>query len=138
MVTIILQESNYAGSYKNSISFKYTYSFFGKNMIFGPYELSRGIGGNIGASYAGEFSPFYSYARGHVMDDLTKTIMNNYNQVNYWSNPNVVYPPTGAPTGVEDYSDNARLWQEKRASLAAVGNEDSGKTISFICHVIFI
>ena len=38
-------------------------------------------------------------------------------RVNYWSNPGVIYPVTGTPTGVTDVSDNARLLTENRSEL---------------------
>ena len=39
-------------------------------------------------------------------------------RMNYWSNPNVLLPQTGTPTGVEGVSDNARLLTENRSDEA--------------------
>ena len=50
---------------------------------------------------------------------------NHYTRVNYYSNPNVIYPATGTPTVVAGVSYNARLLVENRMSLAAIGDESS-------------
>lgn len=46
-------------------------------------------------------------------------------RVNYYSNPDVVYPGTGTPTGVEGVSNNAAVITKNRFAMAALGDESS-------------
>ena len=45
------------------------------------------------------------------------------NKVNYYSNPDVTFPATGTPTGVEGVSNNAKVMTEVRFNMAAMGDE---------------
>ena len=48
---------------------------------------------------------------------------NQYTRVNYYSNPNVIYPVTFTATGVVGVSENAALLMFNRFALAVVGDE---------------
>ena len=47
-------------------------------------------------------------------------------RVNYNSNPNVILPDTGTPTGLAGISDNAAVLTRNRFMLAALGDESAG------------
>ena len=56
-------------------------------------------------------------------------------RVNYYSNPSVILPLTGTPTGVAGVSDTARVITQNRFIMAANGDEsakcqDKGRMIS--------
>lgn len=44
--------------------------------------------------------------------------------MNYYSNPDVIFPTTGTPTGVTDVSNNARLITANRFAMAACGTDE--------------
>ena len=44
-------------------------------------------------------------------------------KANYYSNPDVIFPGTGTPTGVAGVSNNARVLREMIGQMAAVGDE---------------
>ena len=46
-------------------------------------------------------------------------------RVNYYSNPSVILPETGTPTGVADEADNARVFRENIAAFAEIGDESA-------------
>ena len=45
--------------------------------------------------------------------------------VNYYSNPNVILPDTGTPTGLAGVSDNAAVLTKNRFMMAALGDESA-------------
>ena len=46
-------------------------------------------------------------------------------RVNYYSNPSVILPDTGTPTGLEGISDNAAVLTKNRFTMAALGDESA-------------
>ena len=44
-------------------------------------------------------------------------------KVNYYSNPDVIFPRTGTPTGFGGVSNNARVLKEMIGQMAALGDE---------------
>merc|ERR1711952_550900 len=46
-------------------------------------------------------------------------------RVNYYSNPVVIFPLTGTPTGVEGVSNNAAVLMRNIGTFAALGDESS-------------
>merc|ERR1719410_2256445 len=46
-------------------------------------------------------------------------------KANYYSNPDVIYPGTGTPTGVDGVSNNAAVITKNRFAMAALGDESS-------------
>ena len=84
------------------------------------HAFSHELGHNFGADHNNEASnqPQHSipYARGHLLESSHpkgfRTIMsyrngkNNLIPINYFSNPKVIYPGSGSPTGVENASNN--------------------------------
>ena len=49
----------------------------------------------------------------------------NYRRVNYYSNPDVIHPLTGTPTGVAGISNNAAIITQNRRAFASIGDESS-------------
>jgi hypothetical protein len=47
-------------------------------------------------------------------------------RVNFYSNPDIILPATGTPTGVE-MSNNAKVLIQNRFKVAALGNESSSQ-----------
>ena len=108
-----------------------------KSCALGYYSFGHEIGHNFGAHHnieAGRNNKF-SYGHGHLIEagqssTGVRTIM-AYNaqghreRVNYYSNPDVTYPGTGTPTGVEGVSNNAAVITKNRFAMAALGDESS-------------
>ena len=51
-------------------------------------------------------------------------------KANYYSNPDVIFPGTGTPTGVAGVSNNARVLREMIGQMAALGDESG--TCSYV------
>ncbi len=129
--------------YLDTIGNGYTFSVTKKSCAVGYYSFGHEVGHNVGAHHNPEVAnnKFYQYGHGHLIsagngNKGVRTIMAYYAsghsyRVNYWSNPNINYPSTKTSTGVSELSDNARVWQQNRARLAAIGAEDSGNLFNF-------
>lgn len=94
--------------------------------ITGNYTFAHEIGHLQGARHERGADPFGSSGHGYVdPNGQWRTIMatgatcNNCLRVNYWSNPNVIYPPTGQPMGTILYENNARMLNTTAATVAA-------------------
>ena len=46
-------------------------------------------------------------------------------RANYYSNPDIIFPKTGTPTGVAGVSNNAKVITQNRRAFAALGDESS-------------
>ena len=148
VAALLVLDAWYCGvGYLDTIASKYTFSISAKDCAVGYYTFGHEVGHNVGAHHDPDTSTntIYSYGHGHLIAagngaSGVRTIMaysatgHSY-RVNHWSNPEINYSDTNTPTGVAGLSDNARLWQEKRASLAAVGSESGIKSI-FIKYLI--
>ena len=77
----------------------------------------------------------FSYGHGHLIQPTGDTKWSGYrtnmayfsfghgNKVNYYSNPDVIYPGTGTPTGVAGEDNNAKVITENRFTFASIGDE---------------
>ena len=108
----------------------------------GGFVLGHEIGHNFGCHHdqnqralnpRRETNPFYEYGYGHHIEQGTSsqgysTIL-AYNKrgfsarVNYHSNPDVILPATGTPTGIRGLSNNAAVFMKNRFKMAAHGDE---------------
>lgn len=136
VAALFVNDFNSCGiGYVNTIDAKYTFTATRKSCALGYYSFGHEVGHNIGMVHdpASSSSRPYPYGTGHLIEKGTastgyRTILafqseGHSQRVNYYSNPNVVLPQTGTPTGVDGLSDNARLLTEKRLKLAAIGDE---------------
>lgn len=97
--------------------------------ITGYYSFGHEIGHLQGARHDRAVDASTSpYAYGHGYVDPNKkwrTVMaygnacSNCTRVQYWSNPNVVYPSTGQAMGTITYEDNARVLNGTATTVAA-------------------
>ena len=132
-------------AYLNTISSGFTISATAKACAVGYYSFGHEVGHNIGLTHDPDTSSnsVYPYGHGHLIAQgsattgyrtiLAYSASGHSSRVNYYSNPNVMYPITGTPTGVAGLSDNAGLLINNRMLMAAVGDEsgtcgDSGVT----------
>ena len=125
-------------AYLNTIGNGNTVSATMKNCALGYYSFGHEIGHNIGLHHnpegnGGTTNTAYSHGRGHLIAAgstrrTLRTILAYYapghdDRVNYYSNPNVIHPLTGTPTGVAGVSNNAAVLLHNRFDLASVGDE---------------
>merc|ERR1712110_903008 len=135
---LLVQDCDYCGM---ASSFTYntgnTVSVTKKSCALGYYSFGHGIAHNLGALHNPEVSNnnIFPEGHGHLIDlgsgsnsNGYRTILGYYanghsHRVNYYSNPNVIFPETGTPTGVADISDNAAVLTKNRFMMAALGDE---------------
>ena len=125
-------------AYFNTIKSGETFSVTKKACASAYYTFGHEVGHNVGCDHDPNRADNskYDYGHGHLIEagkgnKGVRSIMAYYDsshetRVNWWSNPNINYPSTGTPTGTTTESNNAKVWQDNRAALAAVGKEDSG------------
>ncbi len=136
---IVLDLNNLCGiAWINTLESGATFSVTKKSCASSSYSLAHEIGHNIGAQHDPKTSTNgeFPYAHGHLIASGNsnlgvRTIMayktpNHVARVNYWSNPNVIYPITKKTTGVTGLSNNAALLTMRRYTLANVGDESIG------------
>jgi hypothetical protein len=88
----------------------------------GNYSFGHEIGHLQGARH--ENDPSGTYEHGYVDPNCGwRTIMATVSacadlRVQYWSNPNVTYPPTGQVMGTSTSNDNARKLNETKSTIA--------------------
>ena len=125
--------------YTNVISFKSTLSATKKACAVGQYSFGHEIAHNAGSRHnqeasTGNINTAYPYGHGHLIDQgsastgyrtiLAYSATGHQTRVNYYSNPDVIYPPTGTRTG-DAVSNNAALLNLNRLDFAAIGDESS-------------
>ena len=121
-----------------------TFSWVKKDCAIRWFTLGHELGHNLGAGHNIEAPGRvnFRYGRGHLIEKGKyytglNTIMAYPRQgheirTNYYSNPDVIHPLTGTPTGERSRSNNAAVIWRNIAKLAAIGDESgSCKTLSF-------
>ena len=119
--------------YANFFNRRYALQVVQKSCALGYYTFGHELGHNFGADHDPRVvpRPRVSYGRGHLIlpsGSRYRTVMaygtdGHWTRVNYWSNPDVIFPATNTPTGVRGVSNNARVLTENRFTLAAYGDE---------------
>ena len=119
----------------NKISNGETISACAKSCALGYFSFGHELAHSFGAYHnreTGHINPFYAYGQGHLIAKGSastgyRSIMayhanGHSRRVNYYSNPSVIYPATGSPTGTTD-SNNAAVLTGNRRALRDVGDE---------------
>jgi len=141
---LVLKHSQYCGqAYTDEPRFGKTIGWTKKPCALGVYIVGHELAHNFGAHHDPRVAhnQLFSYGHGHLIEKGNgwntgfRTIMaysaEGHNPVvNYYSNPDVIYPRTGTPTGVAGVSDNARVLREMIGQMAAMGDESG--TCSYI------
>jgi hypothetical protein len=85
------------------------------------HEMGHNLGLHHDRANTGGGTPFRPYAYGHQQANNFYTIMayacGGCRQIDYYSNPNVLY--NGVPTGIADFTDEARALRENFPAVAA-------------------
>jgi len=137
---LLVNSFAYCGvAYMNTIGSGNTVSVTAKSCALGYYSFGHEIGHNIGLTHNKEVASnsVFSDGLGHLIAQGSastgaRTIL-AYNanghrtRVNYYSNPNVIYPSTGTATGTST-ANNARVLTVQRFALASVGDESTSCT----------
>ena len=117
----------------DSKHYKYALSTVKKACVR-SHTFSHEIGHNIGLYHDNRHVNYkYPYGQGGYVERGKswtgyRTIMaygkpGYYQRIPYYSNPQVVYPVSGTPTGHAYRANNARLLLEQRFKLASLGDE---------------
>jgi len=112
-----------------------TMSVIRRDCAISYYSFGHEVGHNVGLYHNidVDFNAKYPYAHGHLIEK-DSNIRGSYTilayptwgytkRVNYYSNPDVVYPETGTVTGVSGQSNNAALLIRNRKALSQIGDE---------------
>ena len=134
---LLVLRFDYCGvGYLNTISSGGTVSVTAKGCALGNYAFGHELGHNIGLHHNKEITSnsYFSDGLGHLIargsaSTGATTIMayprSGYRtRANYYSNPNVIFPGTGTPTGTST-ANNARVLTVQRFAMAAVGDESA-------------
>ena len=118
-----------------------TFSTVKKSCALGYFTIGHELGHNFGCHHNKEqdTNKNIPFGHGHLIEGGARTIMAYHvsgydSKVNYYSNPDVIYPGTGTPTGVEGVSNNAAVITNNRFAMAALGDESS--TCSSSCKFL--
>ena len=135
---LLVEDFNSCGvAYMNTISYGYTISVCQKSCALGYYSFGHEIGHNMGLTHNPEVASnsYYAYGTGHLIQQGTastgyRTILGyrasgHSQRVNYYSNPDLTYSPTGTALGVEGVSNNAAVLLQNRLAMQAVGDESA-------------
>ena len=110
-------------------------------MAIGSFTSGHEIGHNIGLGHGGGYCLKGTDENGMkfqtIMGGSCTRTSRESRPINYYSNPEVIYPVTGTPTGGEPFEttsiddvagyikNNSRIVRNKRFALAAVGDEST-------------
>ena len=112
-----------------------TLSVVKKSCALGYFSFGHEVAHNFGASHNSEAASNKHYRDGHAhliqpgaASTGYRTILSyeaeGYKlRVNYYSNPAVIFPITGTPTGVEGVSNNAAVLMRNIDTFSALGDE---------------
>merc|ERR1711970_426693 len=119
----------------NTISSGRTASITRKSCALGYFSFGHELAHNIGLAHnkeTGHYNRHFSYGqanlikRGKASTGYRTILGYNYaghrERVNYYSNPDVIYPRTGTPTGTSG-ANNAKVLTLHRFKLADIGDE---------------
>lgn len=121
----------------NTISYGYTISVCQKSCALGYYSFGHELGHNMGLGHNPEQSSnsYYAYGTGHLIQQgsaptgyrtiLAYSASGHRRRVNYYSNPDKTYAPTGTPLGIAGVSNNAAVLMQNRLAMQAVGDESA-------------
>jgi len=125
--------ANNIGTFSSCRSFSVTKKSCATGYYSFGHELAHNFGAlhNIerGGYYGGDAYGYLIQPRGDFCYSGYRTILGysycgHENRVNYYSNPDVIFPKTGTPTGVKDKSNNARVISANRFVIAACGTDE--------------
>ena len=120
---LLVNQMDHCGvAYEDSVLTGGTLSVSAKHCASGFYSVGHGLAHNFGVGHIS----------GHVIEKGDgsieyKTIMVEKippfePRINYYSNPDVIYPPTGTPTGTAT-ENSASIIALNRFSISGIGNE---------------
>merc|ERR1719312_1387233 len=114
-----------------------TFSVTKKSCATGYYSFGHEIGHNFDANHnPEEYSSPSGYNYGHLILPTGNSELSGYRtimgykafghrfRVNYYSNPNIIFPTTGTATGGVGLSNNAKVISENRFAMAACGTDE--------------
>ena len=133
---MVMKNTQYCGvAYFAKPIYEWTIGVTQKPCALGHYTVGHELGHNFGGQHdpATDTNNIFSYGHGHLIEKGTNTTGFNtimaygrsgyYAKANYYSNPDVIFPGTGTPTGIEGVSNNARVLNEMIDQMAALGDE---------------
>jgi len=133
---MVLKNTQYCGvAYLAKPMYGWTVGVTQKPCALGHYTVGHELGHNFGAHHDTRVASnnIFSYGHGQLIEKGSAST--GYNSImaygttgyrrkaNYYSNPDVIFPGTGTPTGVAGVSNNAKVLNEMIGQMAALGDE---------------
>ena len=140
---LVLNQTNCGEARFATYNIGRTLSWVKKECAIGFFSLGHEVGHNLGAGHNVEAHgrALFRSGRGHLIKKgkyytglstiMTYPRLGHEIRTNYYSNPDVIHPLTGTPTGDRRRSNNAAVIRRNIAKLAAVGDESGSCKTSF-------
>ena len=137
--TLLVADSDVCGlSNMDATGSGETITLIAKSCVLTQYVLGHELGHNLGLGHnkEQEANEIYPDGLGYLIPGGKYMTIQAYSskleemEINYYSNPDVVFPKTGQPTGIKGSSNSVRVLTQKRFAMAALGDESrctSGK-----------
>lgn len=132
-LVVLLVNSGGAGVGWLRSTVSYGFTVVRWDLAVGNYTFAHEIGHNLGAQHdkATDQNPYFEYGHGYRYAPANWRTIMAYppgTRINYWSNPDKTLG--GVPMGTVQQEDNARVWDERAATVAAFRTPPPTLTVS--------
>ena len=137
-LVVLLVNSGGAGVGWLRSTVSYGFTVVRWDLAVGNYTFAHEIGHNLGAAHDRDNgnNPYFQYGHGYRYTPANWHTIMSYppgDRINYWSNPDKYLG--GVAMGTAQYEDNARVWDERAATVAGFKSTGPSVYISGPGHI---